>query len=370
MIHITETFKPFRRALILLSCLFLFKPALANENAWPQLDKNVKTGICSQALDIARATFHSNSFYLYAPATMPKNISSKLVLGPSMVGASEDNLLIIDPSVFLKIPIKNEHGKMSIYWQLKAQEKLRYVISENTVGWRGNQYALFAIDENISLNQLNLEEYPLIYNDPKVLIPVTEEGWRPPLMLQEKDTKTVWAIDVGETYTFLSDWTVYSFDRDGIQQRCLIHFHPESTTAITLLPEAVQKLSRLLDKTLGDNREEGTSHFTNTINTKVMYTWANVALRPWAVLKESPYNSRVVVDAGLKKWSLRSRASEKIYHQISVQYHKAEYALADYYKKQFDYNTEEAHVMAKQALDIAFRMYFIFPEEKPIADED
>ena len=84
-------------------------------------------------------------------------------------------------------------------------------------------------------------------------------------------------------------------------------------------------------------------------------------MRPWAALKAQPNNDRGRVEAGLQKWARSATEFGKLYQEISKQYPKAENALARYYKAKFRKKTDEARSAAKQALDIAFRSYFVFP---------
>jgi uncharacterized membrane protein YkvA (DUF1232 family) len=100
---------------------------------------------------------------------------------------------------------------------------------------------------------------------------------------------------------------------------------------------------------------------TGHVREEVMHTWANVAMRPWAALKEEPYNDRAVVDKGLEAWSHQAGSFHRLYRKILTQYPKAEKSLARYYRGHFHKQPDEARAMARQTLDIAFRTYFVFP---------
>ncbi len=340
----------------------LSQTAWADEATWPQLDKASDSSICSEAFKIANSAYRSDNSYLYAPPAIPQDIGSTLVLLPPALDISGRDALVTNPSVFYKIPKNNQDGNYptNIYWQIKAKNGLRYVMNEDAFGWRGDQYTLFTLKEDITPDKF-IEGYT---RNPQeaAFTPLIGEGWRPPLMLQEKNTENVWAIDVGAPYTFLSDWVVYSIGTDGAKQRCMINFHPAAKTATDLLPMPVRKLAALLDGTLGSGENEGTYHATAHVQKEVMHTWANVAMRPWAASKEQRDNNCEQVDTVLKEWSHREKNFKeknfKLYQDISTQYPKAERALADYYKSQFNKNTAEADAMAKQTLDIAFCRYF------------
>lgn len=352
-----QTYKLFAILLISVS-----QTAWADETTWPQLDNASSSGICSDALKIASAAYRSDNFYLYELPPIPQDIGSAFVLQPSALDISGGDALIADASVFKKIPKNNNDGNSppSIYWQTKANHGFRYVMNEDAFGWRGDQYTLFAIKEEVTPEQF-IAGYSRNTQD-AAFSPLIEEGWRPPLMMQEKSNGNVWAIDVGAPYVFLSDWHIHSIGEDGAKQHCTIHFHPEAKTVINLLPASVRKLAALLDGTLGSGENEGTLQQTARMRINVMHTWANVGIRPWAALRTQPYNSRQQVDDGLKKWSRKAKTFNKLYQNIYSQYPKAEHALVAYYKTHFNKNADEASAMAKQTLDIAFRTYFVFPK--------
>ncbi len=188
-------------------------------------------------------------------------------------------------------------------------------------------------------------------------------------MLQTKGTETVWAIATQRVFKPLENWHIYAIGNAGMEQRCVIAFHPPVSDTLRLLPVPVQKFAALLDGTLGSGQDEGTLQETALIRDKVEETWANVALRPWAIangekadkpLSNQPYNDRIQVDAELKNWSLQADSFYRHYQKIISQYPKAERSLADYYQNQFGYNKNEAQMIAKQVTDFSFRNYFVF----------
>lgn len=346
--------------LFILLFLALTQNTWAKESNWPHLDKMSDSAICTEALKIAKSAYRSDNFYLYELTVLPNDINSSYVLQPSGFDISGGDALIEDASIFKKIPKNNNDGNdpRSIYWQIKANHGLRYVINEDAFGWRGDQYTLFAIKEDITP-----EQFITGYNrntQEAAFSPIIGEGWRPPLMMQERKAGNIWAIDVGAPYIFLSEWNIYSMDSDGAKQRCTIHFHPKIKTDTSLLPSPVRKLATLLDGTLGNGQNEGTLQPTAHIRIEVMHMWANVAMRPWAALKAKPYNSSEQVNAELKIWSKKAKSFRTVYQNILTQYPKAEKALARYYKTKFAKTNTEAKLMAKQAVDLAFRTYFVF----------
>lgn len=337
--------------------------ALADETIWPQLEGSAsERNICAETLEIAKAVYLSDNLYLYQLPTIPQSVGATLVLKPSALDISDGDALVADPSTFQKIPKTDSDGNAprSLYWQVKAQHGLRYVINEDSFGWRGDQYTLFALKADVTSDTF-LRAYSRDRQE-QAFTPLIQEGWRPPLMLQETGSGNLFAIDVGAPYAFLGDWHVYSIGADGAKPRCTVHFHPQAETATSLLPAPVRKLAALLDGTLGSGEGEGTLQETARLKTEIMHSWANVAMRPWAVLKAQPYNSRAQVDAELRKWSHKAKSFRALYNRINAQYPKAERSLAEYYRAGFHKKSGEAKALARQALDVAMRMYFVFPQ--------
>ncbi len=346
------------KALALLSVL-LPQTAWAGEQAWPRLDDGYPTsGICAAALEIANSAYRSDSFYLFAPPTVAKESGVVLALQPSAVDISGGDALIADQAVFQKIV--KQRGARNIYWQTKAQYGLRYVMNEEPLGWQGDRYTLYAVKDDVTPDQFI--EGVHIDAAEQAFDPLIAEGWRPPLMLRKQRTGDVWAIDVGAPYVFLSDWGIYSIGQDGAKLRCTIHFHPKAKTATALLPRSVQILAHYLDATLGSGVDEGTLRPTARIRIEASHMWANVALRPWAALTGEPYNSRKQVDAELRAYRGKGASFRKLYGDVYAAYPRAALALTRYYQAKLGKDIGEANALAKRVLDIAFRIYFVFPK--------
>ncbi len=132
--------------------------------------------------------------------------------------------------------------------------------------------------------------------NPKFVAIVSDSYLRPPLIFREKSSGRYWIIDVGEQDEFLGDWRVHVIEPEGIKLRCIVQFRPKAESAVSLLPQPVRELERLLDQTMGED-EEGSLHPIARLRNNVVHTWANAAQRPWAL--GVPYNTREEVDAGL-----------------------------------------------------------------------
>lgn len=353
-----------KRVLIALLFVSLSHAAWANEGEWPQLDKASTHSICPQALAIAKAAYQSDNFYLYELPVIPKDLNSTLALQPTGRDISGGNGLIADPAVFKEIPKHGEEGRQirNIYWQIKPQHGLRFIMNVDPYGWRGDQYTVFAIKEDVQPQQF-IDAYQQTVTN-TTFTPLINQGWRPPLMMQEKSTGDLWAIDVGMPGEYAPKWTAYSMEADGAKESCTVLFQPKDKLAASLLPASVRRLKTLLGGTLGGGENEGTLQPTARISNQANYTWANIALRPWAALKSEPYNSREEVEEGLKNWSQKARSFQKLYKNIFAQYPKAERDLSAYYKTHFNKSVQDADATAKQVLDIALRAYFMFHKEQ------
>lgn len=349
--------------LAVLSVLLLPNAAPAGESAWPQLTRgDTGNDVCSQALALATSLYQSDNFYLYAlPDLRSANISSTVALRQAELATSGGDALVADQSVFTKIPKSTGEpsAPRSIYWQVKPGHGLRYVMSEEAFGWRGDQYTLFAIGEDITPAQF-LEGYGsgLTGRD---FQPVIEQTWRPPLVMRENSNGELWAIDVGPPYVTFSDWNAFSVGEDGARKRCIVRFHGQGELGPALLPKSVRRLAALLDQSLGEDENDGTLHFIAGLKQYARYLWTNIALRPQAVVKENPHTSRAEADTEIGKWSDGTPRFRKLRMEIVAQLPKAKKALAGYYKDHFGKTDEEANAAAQQALDIAFRSYFMSP---------
>jgi hypothetical protein len=344
--------------------LFLLSHAvLANESTWPQLlDGDPKSGICGEALAVATSLYQSEHFYLYALADLQTaNISSTFALRQAQLDVSSGDALVADQSIFQKIPrVKGEYSaSRSIYWQIKPSHGRRFVMYEEGFGWRGDQYTLFSIDENISPSEFFEGSGRDIAK--RMFQPVIDETWRPPLMMREMSDGEIWAIDVGPPYVVFSDWNIYSNGADGAKKRCTVRFRDRSELGSALLPKPVRRLAVLLDQSLDNKKNEGTLNYTARQRLYVRYLWTNIATRPQAFVKEDPDISRAKADTEFAKWSEGTSRFRKLRRQILAQFPQAQRTLANYYKASFRKGDQEANAMAQQALDIVFRTYFTGP---------
>lgn len=350
--------KPCFKALAML--LWLSHGVAAGEMTWPRLgDGDPANGLCGEALALARSSYQSDRFYLYAlPDLRSANITSAFALRQGEQGTPSEDTLVEDQSVFQKIakPSRDQAPPRSVYWQIKPERGLRYVMSEEAFGWRGDQYTLFAVGESMTPSQFF--EATGSDNATTALLPVIDQTWRPPLMLQETANGEVWAIDVGPPFVAFADWKVYSIAADGAKQRCTVRFGDQNELGPALLPEPVQRWAELLARSLDDKHDAGTMHFVTGLKQYIRYLWTNIAVRPQAFVKEQPDVGRAAAEKAIGKWAEATPRLRTLRTEILEQFPRAQKSLADYYKERFSKSDQEAAAMAQQALDIVFRSYF------------
>lgn len=346
------------RTLSFLCVAFSVASISAHAATWPKLNATAPAQ-CTEALQIAKVAFDSNTFYLFAPPVIPENLQSNLALKPQALDISGGDALEADEAIFEKLPIGGEGAPRSIYWQRAATYRHRLVVLETPFGWRGDMYSLFAVGDEVQPDNFlaDIRGNSTTQNFASII----SDRWRPPLIFRERRSDGIWFIDVGQPYQFLADWQVYVVGPSGIKLRCAVQFRPNVKRAITLLPKPVRELARLLDQTMGRGENEGTLQPTSRLRLGVEHTWANAALRPW--VSGAPYNNREEVHAGLKSWSQTGATYRMVYQAIQRQYPVAERSLADYYQRHFGLSASEAKELSAYILDIAFRSHYAFHSE-------
>lgn len=338
----------------------------AGGHPWPRIlyQGNKLSFACAQALPLAQSQFDSDHFYLHGPPSVPPAFPSALVLGPKPRDIPGGDGIAYDRKVFRKMTGPPAPGPVSYriaFWQKQASHGRRLVLTDEYFNWEGDQYALLSISSDITPARFWAEfpGYNRLAAGPPAhgMTTVVAYNWRPPLVLSDKTSGRMWAVDVGDSWR----WNIHPLDPSAALSPCIVRFHPRVTSAVSLLPSPVRRLAGLLDRALGPGGEhEGTLHPIAALRNDAQATWANVAMRPWALTRE-PYNTRAQVDANLRLWAKDAPLFQTIYDDIQRQYPLAERALARYYRVRFRKSVKEANTLAARALDIAFRSYFNFP---------
>lgn len=346
------------------NCGLLLSLALSSANAardeWPKLVNGQNSAECKAAMRLAKWAYTSDNFTLWAPPIIPDDFGYTMVVGPEGSDLSGGDALDVDVDVdtFTKIPLP-EYEARSIYWQIEPRHGERMVIEEIGHGWRGDAYNVRSIDLQTSEADYFAARKSGVLSTLPALI---DGGWRAPLVFKKDAGQDLWMIYVGEPYVFSPNWSVYASDSTRLKLTCEIRFRPDVKNASFLLPRPIQRLSILLDQTIGSGQNEGTLQPTARIRIDVQQAWVNAALRPWAT--GEPYNTREEVDTNLETWSGQGLAYRKTYTSIEEQYPRAERALSKYYGEKFRMPKGEAESTAKRVLDSVLRIHYIFPRER------
>jgi hypothetical protein len=327
----------------------------SNAYAAPLAKGDVSRPECIDAMKLANAMYASAAPRLFAPLEIPKEMQSRLILGASERDISGGDVLENGPE-FEKLP--RETG--AIYWATKADGSRRIVLENQRMGWRGDVYDLYLLEPSVRktdfLGNIHKESGDKPYQ------PVIAMAWRPPLVFQDNQQGTKWVIDVGHPAEVLGGWKVYA--AQSLRPVCSIAFHAEGATSSELLPQPVNNLARKLDEALGPGNDEGTLQPTAWIRLGAQHLMANAALRPWALSEADAYNTRQEVDSGLVGWAKGNHARSRLYEEIRKAYPAAEKSLAAYYAIAYGLQGRKSEEVAKWALDLMFRSYFVFPRQE------
>ncbi|PBC12068.1 hypothetical protein [Mesorhizobium sp. WSM3859] len=327
--------------------------------AWPLMTGDTRRSECVEALAIASAQFKSDSFSMRAPLPIAAAAMSRLVLSIDQEDIGSGDAQIADSNVFGKMPYPGDPNVLrNLYWQISPRNGKRLIVAKRAFGWHGDLYTYYLADASVPVETFLVDpEQAQSYG----LRPVIQEAWRPLQLLQNSASGQLWAIDQNEERS----WDVYILDEAGMSTRCRIAFMPAVTPAVQLLPKPAQRLASLLAGTLGPGKDEGTLQPTARIKYQVEQTWANAAIRPWALQREL-YNSRAEVDDGLKKWAMQGPDFRKAYRAILRQYPRAIASLGSYYRSTFHVSSRAARTMAIHSMDYLYRSYFVFRREPSV----
>jgi hypothetical protein len=318
-----------RSALIKGRILFAVPASQSIAATYPKLTRDADTQACAQAFNVARNVFASKAAELSEIPELSARTGAKVVWRE--VG--------FDETVF---DHKTEDA-LQTYTQKTSEHGHKWLIVQTAFNWRGDVYSLYAIPPDT-------RTAPLI------------DGGAPPIIFQTNTGQT-FAVYPDDVWKFLPDWHVFALNGAGGKDVCTIAFRPDVGKATDLLPAPVKLWADLLDATLGSGENEGSANYTVGIRTDVAKVWANVALRPWVTYPDT-YNSRAEIDRGLKRWSIQAKSFAAIYAQIEASYPAAEDAMAQYYQAHFNKSAEEARLLARSALDGAYRSYFVFSKSQ------
>lgn len=333
----------------LLLLLVLSPPLLV---AAPKVVGDVSGPECRDAALLAGSMFRSNAIRLYAPLVIPDGMRSTMVLGAEDTDISGGDALYATDEFERLI-----WNLRSVYWAKDPDAGKRLVVAERSLGWRGDMYFLYQLDETIDsstfLNAMKSETAERSFEA------IIAQSWRPPLVFSLPDNGGKWFIDVGQPFEVLSDWRVYK--AGASEPACTMVFRDPPNNPHGRLPVAVRKLAGQLDEALGPGMDEGTLQPTANIRGKTQHILASAALRPWALSWSDAYNSREEVEAGLEAWAEINNSRARLRSEIGRTYPEAQHALATYYVKNFKLSPRQADEVSAWVTDLLFRSYFVFP---------
>lgn len=319
----------------------------------PTVMGNATSAECVDATVLAASMFASTSKRLYAPLLIPQNMRSTLILGASKLDISGGDALQATDA-FERLP---QQTMRSVYWAREVDAGKRIVVAETPVGWRGDMYSLYLLDEAIEQSSF-LSTLQSSHQDARSA-PLISDAWRPPLVFQLPDGNRKWFIDVAQPYEVLANWDVHS--AGTVEPVCRIMFRNAEENPDKPLPAAVRTLAARLNETLGPGHDEGTLQPTARQRLHAQHVLANAAYRPWALSDDDAYNSRSEVDAGLEDWARATRARRRLRGDILKIYPKAEHSLSAYYTHTFNLPTQKANEVSAWVLDLVLRSFFTFP---------
>ena len=333
--------------------------AAAHETPW--LEGETKAPQCQEALRIADRAYRSKAFYLHESRGWPAHMTSAPVLYPAAAfnGAERDGVTA-HADVF-DMPDRT-YGQAYTYWQTRPHLGIRLVLDEESIGWRGDLYNVYAVPAGLDRANFDIRKQ---YGVKDELKPGAEQLWEIPTILRSADG-SLWVLhpEGGGQHSpaghYLTNWIVLAVRHGALKPICTVRFVEHQTNALGLLPPEVKTLADSLDVALGQEPyPEGEESFTDELRILTQQAWANTVLRPWAMSRK-PYNSRREVDAYLKKWSQGGMRSLSIYRSIRRQFPVARQALATTYVVRFGKTQAQADALAARTLDIAYRSYFVF----------
>lgn len=331
-------------------------------NKYPEMSGNISSPECSDAFLLSKSMFSSKAPSLYAPLVIPEDIRSTFALGAYEYDISGGMALTMSGQSFKKIVLEKS-PRNSLYWSINEKSGGRLFLTESLHSWRGDTYSIYFSD--VAKN-----EDDVIVDIQKGKSTAFLSGlWRPPVIF-EGLSKEIWFIDVGQPYQIMPDWTVYKVESDGFRQSCTITFRPKGESGIELMPKAVQKFARLVDRSVGDGIDEGTLQLTAQSKLRTQHRWANAALRPWALSEKRIYNSTEEVEAGLLEWSKAAPSFHRLYKDILIAYPVAEKSLTNYYMHQFNLPKERARELAQWIMNIIFRGSYMFHRSSDTASDN
>jgi hypothetical protein len=327
-------------------------------HAQPRITQAADADACRQALIVAKLAFESSAPKLSdaAPLILIDKLATGILVAPD--GANgEDSSFVVDETAIERVTVGGVLKEM--FLQGDPVDGVRLVVTQQKMNWQGDWYGLYLADAALDAGKLADLLAPEKVEAAKIAF---DRAWQRPWLVRDLETRQIVGIDTQHPADFLADWIVYKAAGGAVTPACHIAFRPPVEEVIVLLPAGpLRDLVALLDQIVGvPSQSEGTLQPTARIRVAATQTWANAALRPWAVA--APYNSAREIADGLKAWSKRSPVFGAQYRRMNALYPRALAALAAHYRTALRKSPMEAATLARQSLDRAVGAHFVFPK--------
>jgi hypothetical protein len=327
--------------------------------ATPKIIGDASDERCMEARSLATSAFKSTSASLLWPIPAPRS-HTKVILSQGMEDISGGDALTADPKHFTTVTADYHGLKRPTYWGRNVAGR-RLVVVDQPVNWKGDWYSVYLLDPGIS-PQVFTAQWSAMHKGETAPGVVIEWNWNPPIILTSANSGD-WIIDRGQIWEAMPDWQVHVIVRQELETPCRISFG-YSGARLGGLPMEVRRFARYADEALGPGRDEGTLRPTGRIRVTVAKSWANAALRPWA-LTDEPYNSRVEVDRGLAAWARPNRQRAALRRRMIQAYGSAQRALVFYYASRFKVDPSDARRLSRHVMDHMLRSHFVFSKASP-----
>lgn len=315
-----------------------------------ELYKHNLKSLVDKILHPIKSAFDSDNFHFYSYIPQFLEKEDKLLF---CVAASGSGEIFINNKYIKKINCEN----FNLYSEKKSlpEFKFRLVIIGETIGWRGEMYAAYYVDNNLSDESICNE--PDLLKTSDLSVNILSNQWAAPLVFKNDATNKL--VMVENNQRSFEPLKIFIIGTDCFEGLADLHFYKDSLEFFDTLPIKTRKLVLLLFSTLGSGENEGTLHATTRLKILAKMQWLSVFLRPWAV-DRNPSNSLSDVNKGLEEWAQQSDGNLCSFNEIKEIYPLVIQEITDYYIKNFQKSLSEALKLATENLELAYRSNFIF----------
>jgi hypothetical protein len=355
----------FRFSLAVTTAVLLLNASAQARSAakpFPRIVEATDAKACHQALVVATRAFQSTAPKLAdaAPAILRDGKPAFGILLAPNGSSGEEQDYIIDEQAITQSEETGDFEKVLL--QKSPADGFRFIVTQEKMNWQGDWHALFLANAALEGEKLAAGLGAAKGKDAKVdgVKVVFKDAWQQPWLVRDPQTNQIVAIDAQHPADFLARWIVYAAVKGAAVPVCRIAFGPPAKDATGLLPAGpLRQFAVLLDAIVGiPSQSEGTFNASGRNRVAAANGWMNLVLRPWAM--PEPYNTAAEVEAGLKRWSKARAVYRAEYLRFQVLYPRALRALVSHYRAALRKSPRAAAALAKQSLDRAIGMHFMF----------